>query len=313
MLAAWSVRRLQRPARRGIGAPPLSRIVAALAVLAILAALVVIAAALRGMSRTPTAVTPRFLILVISGTRSKGVDYASNLVRSIRDQDPDGVRARLVLFDTDPVDARRPASWFAALPPATLVAHPSSEPLDLLLDRARDKYHDTPERIRWRAKSSRNMRDALVYGSRSGFRHVVVLEDDVRVSSSFLDGLDRLVRADDSSTWLAWTLMNPADFDHGRVYAHGDPYMFEACTQGMLYNNDGDYNSSFAGLIDHFSRVWRDDPTDFIIRDFQRSTSAVVYVALPNLVQHVGAVSTLGSKKAGEGVVTGCVSRSFRE
>lgn len=268
---------------------------------------VVTAAVVFGIAFQTVTVSPRYMIVVISRTRAHSVDYVSDLLRSLRAQDPNGSRARIVLFDTDQDGSRRSASWFASLARDTVVTRPSFEPLDLVLDRRRDKHRDAPERIRWRAKSARDMRDVLMYGAASEFRHVVVLEDDVRVASDFLDVLDRLVQEADARSvpWLAWTLMNAKDFDHGRTYAHGDHYTFEACTQGMLYNND----ASFSHLIEHFSKVWRDDPTDWIIRDFQRATGAVIYVALPNIVQHVGTVSTLHAKN---GVAVGCVSKSFR-
>ena len=226
--------------------------------------------------------------------------------------DPDGALAEITLFDVDEESKRRPQKWFDALPERVRVARPLHKVAAAALEKngARDKHGDPPERVRWRSKVAHDTYEAIAYGKSVREAHFVMLEDDVRLSRDFFPTLLRITRSRQrgEKEWLACTLLNPVEYDHGRVYRDLDEYVYEACAQGMLYNKGDPLN----GLLDYFEKNWRYDPADWIIRDFQRLSKATIYVAVPNVVQHVGAVSTF-SGKVRHKKLTECVSHTFRE
>jgi len=150
-----------------------------------------------------------------------------------------------------------------------------------------------------------------------GWPYAIVLQDDVQLSSQFFPRVRAMLRTSESgsasvptapsSAWAAWVLFHAEEFDHGRIYADGAPYHFEACGQAILYRT-----SKLGGLIEHVSRQWRHDPDDWQLRDYQRASGALVRVAVPSLVQHIGQVSSLAAKqKDGGGIMSGCWAREF--
>ena len=259
-------------------------------------------------SPLPLADTPidqlTFFVVVVSATR-QSVDYAAPLLNQLVAQTPAATFANassnsseslvwsVNLLDVDPPEKRRPHSWFANLPPAVTVLRPSQDPLNVSLDPKLDKLGDDPSRIAWRAKESRDMRDALIYGAESGAKFVVVLEDDVVVTSEFYKRLVHIALTAESP-WLGWSLIRTGQ-DAAIRYFHGQEMRYEACTQGMLYRA----GPLLDDLIASFGEWWRELPADWIIREHQRRRSAVLRAAVPSLVDHVGVVSTLDAKNNG--------------
>lgn len=252
----------------------------------------------------PPAVAP-FHVVVLSGGRN-----STSVVDQLVALDPDGALAEITLFDVDEESKRRPQKWFDALPKRVRVARPLNKVTPSEKNGARDKHGDPPERVRWRSKVAHDTYEAIAYGKSVREAHFVMLEDDVRLSRDFFPTLLRITRSRQrgGKEWLACTLLNPVEYDHGRVYRDLDEYVYEACAQGMLYNK----GLSLEKLLDYFEKNWRHDPADWIIRDFQRLSKATICVAVPNVVQHVGAVSTF-SGKVRHKKLTECVSHTFRE
>jgi hypothetical protein len=141
-----------------------------------------------------------------------------------------------------------------------------------------------------------------------GWPYAIVFQDDVQLSSSFFPRLAHMLRSPTPpSPWLAWVLFHAATFDHGRQYADGSAYKFEACGQAIMYRTD-----ALTPFIQHVRNGWRHDPDDWQLRDFQRASNAVVRVAQPSMVQHIGRVSSLASKaNEGGGIASGCWAPDF--
>lgn len=254
------------------------------------------------------------VFIVISASRPLGIDYASALLHSIvQSGERAGFRLRVLLYDADPPAMRRAPSWFDALPASVEVHRASSDALAELatvdVSTTRDRHHDPMSRILWRTKGAKDLHCVLKLAhtqSALGWKHVVVLQDDVQLSSTFFDRIKRIVTMP-PVPWLAWALFHAAVFDHGREYDDGATYAFEACGQAIMYQT-----SEMDGFVDYVARNWRSDPDDWQLRDYQRQTNALVRVAQPSLVQHIGSVSSLASKASqGGGVASGCVARDF--
>ena len=230
-----------------------------------------------------------FFVVVVSATRPNGADYALPLLTKLANQPLKAGTWTINLLDVDPPDRKRPSTWFERLPPATHVLTSSPEPLNVTLDPKQDKLKDSPERIAWRAKEARDMRDALIHGAESGAKFVVVLEDDIDVVPNLFPRLVSLASVV-GPPWLGWSLIR-TKLD-GTTYHHGEAFAFEACTQAMLYR----VGPALTGLIASFNASWKELPADWIIRDHQRRTGALFRAAVPSLVDHVGVVSTLDIK-----------------
>jgi len=235
-----------------------------------------------GVSQEPAAPTALFdplLFIVVTASRPNGTDYSAalltHLLSAFRLTDPSGGHGKLkvLLYDADPPEKRRPASYFASLPSAVEVHHASAAQLAELAsvndNPTFDKHHDPPARIRWRAKGSFDLLRVLELAhthASLGWPYAVLLQDDVQLSSRFFPRLREILATPplassslhppSRSTWLAWALFHAAAFDHGKRYTHGAAYDFEACDQAVLYQTN-----QMAGLIDYVSNHWRQGQT----------------------------------------------------
>lgn len=254
------------------------------------------------------------LVVVASASRPGGKDYVSVLLHSIAEQSREfpAFHIHLVMFDADLSPHRRSPAWFDSLPREVEVVHASDAVMDLMatvnLDPTKDKHHDPAPRIRWRTKGAYDLLQVLSLAHSyyaKGWPYAVILQDDVQLSSQFFPRIYEMVHSQPQVLWLAWALFHAAAFDHGRVYRHGDVYRFEACDQALLYRT-----ADMAGLIDYVRAHWREDPSDWQLRDYQRKSNAVIRVAQPSIVQHIGAVSSLASKS--NGVASGCWAPDFQ-
>jgi len=267
------------------------------------------------------------LFIVSSVTRPNGTDYVSLLLASIiaghaASSPPLDSRLRVLLYDADPPERRRPASWFAALPPGVEVRRPPASALAELAavntDPRKDKHHDPSDRIQWRTKGAHDLLSVLELAQQEGeqgWPYAILLQEDVQLSSTFFPKLRKILAAappaaaSPAAPWVAWALFHAEAFDHGRIYADGAPYDFEACDQALLYNT-----KEMGGIVDYVKRNWRYDPSDWQLRDYQRASGALVRVAVPSLVQHIGQVSSLAAKqKDGGGIMSGCWAHDFVE
>lgn len=251
-----------------------------------------------------------YVFIVMSSARPKGPDYASDLIRQIFAQSPEPQsRARVILFDADPAEKRRPDEWFNSLPHSVEVRHAPAATVTLMASlnsTTTDKNAEAPPpsspRTAWRTKSALDLHSVLSIAhaqSRIGFAHAIVLQDDVQLAHDFFESLDRLVAqplptSRRKQAWLAWTLFHARAFEGKKRYSHGAPYDFEACPLGLLYQT-----AQLGGLIDYIRLHWREESDDLLIRGYQRTSRALIRVAIPSLVQHVGLVSAaLGDNKA---------------
>ena len=77
----------------------------------------------------------------------------------------------------------------------------------------------------------------------------------------------------------------------------------------MVYRN----GPGLVSLILAFEELWREFPADWIIREFQSRTGALIRAAAPSLVKHVGTVSTLGQKNEGPALakISSCETLKF--
>ncbi len=264
---------------------------------------------------------PPLLFIVVSTQRPQGVDYASELLRSIYDgfalyDPPIGSRLRVILFDADLPEHRREDSWFAALPTGLEVFRATADALAELAtvndDPRFDKHHDPVQRIRRRTKGAKDLSSvmSLAYEqSVFGWPYAIVLQDDVQLSSRFFARLYQILSAPVSEQWLAWVLFHAEAFDHGRRYADGAAYDYEACDQALLYRT-----AEMGSLVEYIDSNWRHDPSDWQLRDYQRKSGALLRVAQPSMVQHIGTVSSLSLKAGkGGGIASGCFAPDFEE
>lgn len=243
--------------------------------------------------------------MVLSSSRPGGVNYVSGTARDLDYEVKSGRGGRIVIYDADLQPQR---AW----PADAEVIRPTRPHMlnSLNLDWARDKHHDQPDRIKWRAKMSLDYLFALEFALAQPERYVLVLEDDVLLASdlvSRLDAIVRLVTASNDSNWLAWTLFHNPEFDTRRGYAHGDPFEFQAGMLALLYQK-----SHLPGLIAFFRQHWQHDPTDFILRNYQAETHQTIRVAIPSLAQHLGITSSFAGKQGMGRVATDFVGRDVR-
>ena len=166
------------------------------------------------------------------------------------------------------------------------------------------------------------MLDLAQSQSALGWPYAIVLQDDVRLSSAFFGRLRGMLASaaalpgsvpkaggQPPKAWLAWSLFHAASFDHGKEYADGAPYDYEACGQATMFQTN-----QMAGFVQYVANNWRTDPDDWQLRDYQRKAKALVRVAQPSIVQHIGRVSSLALKASkGGGIASGCVARDFVE
>lgn len=246
-------------------------------------------------SRTQTQTPPKFLFLILSASRP-GADYVQNLTRLI--QSETAGESWIVIYDAD---GKRP--WLQTLGVDVIHSDATAAMPSLNLEPRLDKHHDPPERIQWRSKGSWDYSRAIQFAweAHKQWPYAIVLEDDAWLADSLLQRLNEMVDRPEKD-WLAWTLLHTPAFDTRAGYQHGDFFEFKACTQAVLYQS-----SQLRGLAEFFNRTWMQDPSDWIVRNYQYNTHAKIKVAIPSVAQHIGHISSLAAKKE----ISGCMAADW--
>ena len=144
------------------------------------------------------------------------------------------------------------------------------------LDGLKNKYYDSPERVRWRSKQNIDYAFLMCYcrGLSSFYLH---LEDDIKVSPSFLPKLRDFIGAQTES----WEILDASAQGHvGKVY-HSEDLVSAASLFYIMYD---------------------EMPVDWLMMHWRQMTSgsldpagAVFHTA--GLFDHLGTLSSLGGKK----------------
>lgn len=232
------------------------------------------------------------LLVILSASRPNGVDHVTDLTRLFA---LSGVTDSIAVYDADPVSIR-------SFPWANTVIRGPQDHINELVAKAEreagnDKYRDPVTRIKWRSKNALDFAYALeyAYNQRESYPYTLMLEDDVWPAVDFESRIRELLSWDEKTlgSWWAWTLFHCKSFDKRPSYRHGDPYEFQACTQAMLYHSD-----SLKPFVAYAKGNYREEPFDWIVRNYQYDIRSRINVVIPSLVQHIGggAGSTLETK-----------------
>jgi hypothetical protein len=254
----------------------------------------------------PTAL-PNLLAVVLSASRPSKADFVTPLTRLLA-----ATVDHIAVYDAD-AESTRSFPWAH-----TIVQGPARH-IDVLVQSAkrdflRDKHRDPLTRIAWRSKNALDYAYALEYAyeQRHRYAYALVLEDDAWFAHDFARRLAQLVHSNGSraseeppSTW--WTLFHSQTFDTRSRYADGDSFEFKACTQAMLYPT-----ASLRPFVAFVKANYREDPFDWLVRNYQYDTHQRIQVAIPSMVQHVGAASksTLADKQL-DSQKSGCHAFDF--
>eukprot|EP00301_Raphidiophrys_heterophryoidea_P014573 c22996_g1_i1.p1 GENE.c22996_g1_i1~~c22996_g1_i1.p1 ORF type:complete len:382 (-),score=79.72 c22996_g1_i1:112-1173(-) len=164
----------------------------------------------------------------------------------------------------------------------------------------------------WRAKEVLDNMSLLEICRNSGRPYTLFLEDDVRPTTNLWPKLEKLVNTvpDD---FAMLDLYNPGVWEEeDREFHNGDEYTFFCCTQSMLFSN-----ARLEPLIHLLQDGYLRAPVDHLLVEYLYATKTVnttatsngmliattaknhtkhVYLAVPNLFQHVGAYSSLAER-----------------
>lgn len=142
---------------------------------------------------------------------------------------------------------------------------------------ARPQSGVDPKRA-WETKLSLDFARSLERGAQTGSDLVLLLEDDIVVSSRFLESLY-------SHSWL--TVLFSRQHGINNWYHH-----FLANNQALLFRNDHRLTEFVQYLRDHAHQ----QPADWLLRDFLLERRYSVSQRIPNSVEHVGYHSSMSGE-----------------
>jgi len=155
----------------------------------------------------------------------------------------------------------------------------------------------------WRAKEVLDNLALLELCRDSGRPYTLFLEDDVRPTTNMWAKLERFVKQMPDDYGLL-DLYNPGVWEEeDKEYLNGEEYNFFCCTQAMLFAN-----LRIEGIVNILHDGYMRAPVDHLLVEYlhNNGTNATVvtnkphdkhvYVAVPNLFQHVGAYSSLAER-----------------
>jgi len=262
------------------------------------------------------ALLAELLCIIISASRPSRQDFLSPLSAVLLP-----IVGRIVVLDADKNDAASGSTGTGrSFPFAHTILHVPDERINAKIDVARrdarnDKHRDPVERIVWRSTAALHYAYALEYAymQRDSYSHVMILEDDAWPADDVGQRMQSILRqpppGESHSTWLAYALFHCANYDARPSYRHGERYEYKACTQAILYRS-----SLVQPLVSYIKANYREDPIDWIIRNYQYDTNGEIRVSIPSLFQHAGlGASTLLAKGKKQDVNQGCHAFDFEQ
>ena len=263
-------------------------------------------------------------VVIISISRPGGFDYLTNLLRLVQHQTRDlagRVRVSVVDADSRPDSSAPTRPWLYNLSFVEVVRAPFDERAALIsainLDPRKDPFHDPAAFIASRSKESLDYAYTLeyVHQRKDEFPYSIVLEDDSWLADHFFP---RAFAAIDlarsyNQNWLAFNLFHDRCFDTKPGYSSGADFVFQACTQAMLW-----HASEVGPLSAFFKANFAEAPVDFHIRNYQADAGRKhphsvdpweIYIHVPSLVQHIGLVRSSATSVAGVKAATSDFAR----
>lgn len=128
----------------------------------------------------------------------------------------------------------------------------------------------------------------------NGSEPVVILEDDVELTSNFLDKLNNAIKGHEHEL-VQFFSMRKADIDVGSRYDRN--YLMGQCTY---------FPRGYTKLIREYYELWKNTPngikhstgTDTMINDFLRYKKEKYWIHVPSLVQHLEVKSVIDSRRS---------------
>jgi len=141
----------------------------------------------------------------------------------------------------------------------------------------------------WRSKENLDFCRVYKYCSAFG-EYVLFMEDDVKVTNDIiakiLENLSKppLIHSED---WFMYSLYVPYDVGDNDFHRNL-PSPFKCCTQGIVFQS-----SDVNRLTKYIKARYAKKPIDWLLKEYLQISGRSLYIAYPNMVQHIAQVSSL--------------------